>query len=107
MPFVSDDIPAHEIAALAMAGGAFDGLAHEPALYDDTHGEIVPQVHERLRQWQQEYGLPARPDGKQHTSVEELFAQWDAEDARLTPAEATAEQQIWEDYQKNHQSVAL
>jgi hypothetical protein len=34
-----DDIASQEIAALAMAGGAFDWLADEPDLYDDTCGE--------------------------------------------------------------------
>jgi hypothetical protein len=34
-----DDTPSHEIAALAAAGGAFDWLAEEPDLYDDTCGE--------------------------------------------------------------------
>jgi|SRR5947208_16422183 hypothetical protein len=32
---------AGEIAALATAGGAFDWLADEPDLYDDTCGESV------------------------------------------------------------------
>jgi hypothetical protein len=34
-----DDTPSREIAALATAGGAFDWLAEEPDLYDDTCGE--------------------------------------------------------------------
>jgi hypothetical protein len=33
------DTPSREIAALAAAGGAFDWLADEPDLYDDTCGE--------------------------------------------------------------------
>ncbi len=36
-----DDTPASEIAVLAAAGGAFDWLADEPDLYDDTCGEPV------------------------------------------------------------------
>lgn len=32
---------AHEIAALAMVGGAFDWLADEPDIYDDTCGEAL------------------------------------------------------------------
>jgi len=36
---VTDDTSAQELAALAEAGGAFDWLAEEPALYDDTCGE--------------------------------------------------------------------
>lgn len=36
-----DDTAAHEIAALAASGGAFDWLADEPELYDDTSGEPV------------------------------------------------------------------
>ena len=35
----SDDTTADEIAALAAAGEAFDWLADEPELYDDTSGE--------------------------------------------------------------------
>lgn len=34
-----DDTPSQEIAALAAAGGAFDWLADELDLYDDTCGE--------------------------------------------------------------------
>jgi hypothetical protein len=34
-----DDAPAHDIGALADAGGAFSWLAAEPDLYDDTSGE--------------------------------------------------------------------
>jgi hypothetical protein len=36
-----DDTPGSEIAALAAAGGAFDWLAEEGDLYDDTYGEPV------------------------------------------------------------------
>jgi hypothetical protein len=36
-----DDTPGSDIAALATAGGAFDWLADEPDLYDDTCGEPV------------------------------------------------------------------
>jgi hypothetical protein len=36
-----DDTPSREIAALAAAGGAFDWLADEPDLYDDTSGEPI------------------------------------------------------------------
>lgn len=38
--------------------------------------DAVIRVNALLRQWQQEYGLPSRPDGKVHTSAQELFAQW-------------------------------
>ena len=37
--FPEDDTSSQEIAALAMAGGAFDWLEEEPDLYDDTCGE--------------------------------------------------------------------
>jgi len=53
-----------------------------------------------LRQWQKEYGMPPRPDGKEHTSVAELLAEWEAEDAKLTPEEVQAEQRFWEDYER-------
>jgi len=35
----TDENSSQEIAALATAGGAFDWLAEEPDLYDDTCGE--------------------------------------------------------------------
>jgi hypothetical protein len=35
----ADDTTGQDIAALAQAGGAFDWLAHEPDLYDETSGE--------------------------------------------------------------------
>lgn len=35
----TEDTAAHEIAALAASGGAFNWLANEPELYDDTSGE--------------------------------------------------------------------
>ena len=38
-PVDVDDTPGQDIAALAQAGGAFDWLAQEPDLYDDTSGE--------------------------------------------------------------------
>lgn len=37
----ADDTEAHEIAALAARGGAFDWLADELELYDDTAGEPI------------------------------------------------------------------
>jgi hypothetical protein len=37
----ADDTASHEIAALAARAGAFDWLADEPDLYDDTAGEPV------------------------------------------------------------------
>jgi len=39
---LQDDIPTpHEIVQLAMAGGAFDWLADEPEIYDDTCGVAI------------------------------------------------------------------
>ena len=109
---VGDDLPtASEIAQLAMAGGAFAWLADEPDTYDDTSGEAlhVPAFHvpALLRQWQQEYGLPPRPDGKAHTSVEELLTQWDKEDAALTPEEAEAAQCLWVEHENSHPQVSI
>lgn len=37
-----DSVTSDDIARLAMAGGAFDWLADEPDLYDDTCGEAIP-----------------------------------------------------------------
>lgn len=106
-PFNGDSPSAQEIAALAMAGGAFDWPADEPDIYDDAAGEAVTRVHERLRHWQQEFGLPVRPDGTQHISAQQLFTQWAAEDALLTPEEAKAEHQLWQDLQNGQQGVAI
>ncbi|HLK55326.1 MAG TPA: hypothetical protein VKU00_02100 [Chthonomonadaceae bacterium] len=36
---LNDDTPGSEIAKMALTGGAFDWLADEPDLYDDTCGE--------------------------------------------------------------------
>ena len=36
-----DEVSSDDIARLAMAGGAFDWLADEPDLYDDTCGEAI------------------------------------------------------------------
>lgn len=36
---ILDDTQDHDIAVLAAAGGAFDWLADEPDVYDDTCGE--------------------------------------------------------------------
>lgn len=63
----------------------------------------APSVQTLLQQWQQEYGLPPRPDGKVGTSAKEIFAEWDAEDAELTSEEATADQQLWIEYQTARQ----
>jgi len=71
-----------------------DCLADEPNM---SPVEPADRIASLLRQWQHQFGLPPRPDGKIHTSVEELFAQWEQEDALLTPEEAEAARQIWED----------
>ncbi len=39
--FEEDTVSASDLAKLAMAGGAFDWLAEEPDLYDDTCGEAI------------------------------------------------------------------
>lgn len=36
-----DEVNSEGMAALAMSGGAFDWLASEPDLYDDTCGEAI------------------------------------------------------------------
>ena len=102
----TDEVSSEEIARLAMAGGAFDWLADEPDLYDDVP-DVIFEVRQRLQQWQQEYGLPPRPDGLTHTPVQELFALWAEEDARLTPEEVASEQQAWHSSQQSRQEVTL
>lgn len=59
------------------------------------------RVASLLRQWQQAEGLPTLGNGATHTPVAELFAQWEAEDANLTPEEIEAEQRFWEEYNRD------
>ena len=42
LPIAEDSVSSEDIARLAMLGGAFDWLADEPDLYDDTCGEAIP-----------------------------------------------------------------
>lgn len=42
LPVAEDSVSSEDIARLAMLGGAFDWLADEPDLYDDTCGEAIP-----------------------------------------------------------------
>ena len=42
VPRATDSPTAHELAALAAGGGAFDWLATEPDLYSAADGETVP-----------------------------------------------------------------
>lgn len=41
MTEMTGEVSSTQIAAIAIAGGAFDWLADEPDLYDDTSGEPV------------------------------------------------------------------
>lgn len=86
---------------------AFPPIGPLPQPSQPDAEDPTARVNSLLRQWQQEYGLPRRPDGRVHTSAEELFAQWDAEDAQLTPEEAEAERHHWEDIQTEHQGVTI
>jgi hypothetical protein len=78
-----------------------------PSNLTSVPSDPVNTVQELLRQWQRDYGLPIRPDGKTHTSAAELFAQWDAEDARRLPEEVKADQRLWENLERTPQSVSL
>lgn len=42
--------------------------------------------------------LPPVPEGEEDPTLA-LFAQWDAEDARMTPEEAAEEQRVWERFE--------
>ena len=42
--------------------------------------------------------LPPAPEGEEDPTLA-LFAQWDAEDARMTPEEAAEEQRLWERFE--------
>lgn len=76
-------------------------------VFPPVEEDAVARVNALLRQWQQEYGLPNRPDGRVHTSAQELFAQWEAEDAQLTTQEAEAERSLWPTDQPEHQRVTI
>ena len=95
---------AAEMAQLAMSGGAFDWLEDEPDLYSDAPATTVQAL---LKLWQQEGGLPARPEGAGHFPVQELFARWDREDQQMTPEEAEAEQSLWTDHQGERPQVSI
>lgn len=69
----------------------------------NTHDRVIGL----LNKWQQEYGLPPRPDGEMHTPVAELMARWDAEDALLSPEEIEAEQRLWEDIERDSHPIEI
>jgi hypothetical protein len=75
----------------------------DEAAVDDS----AARINTLLRRWQREYGLPTRPDGKVHTPVAELFAQWDAEDTALTSEELDAEQRLWENIEQRSSGVTI
>jgi len=56
------------------------------------------RIFGKLRQMQQEYGLPLPPGD--HRSLSELSAQWAAEDARLSEPERQADRSFWEDFNR-------
>jgi hypothetical protein len=69
---------------------AFENLPDIPATADDA-------VDARLRQWQDQDGKTLSPD----IPTRILFAQWAEEDAPMTEADREAEDQLWEEFQKN------
>ena len=61
-----------------------------------------------IHKWQQEYGLPPRPDGSTgHVPLVDLFAEWAAEEANMTAEEIEAEQKLWEDIERNREPVRI
>ncbi len=80
---------------------------NSPSTAPSTTDDPTASISALLGRWQQEYGLPARPDGLVHTPAHELFARWKNEDAGLTAEEAEADRRLWEDYGQQHQGTSL
>lgn len=59
-------------------------------------------VQNLLALWQAEYGLPTPPGGSK--TLTELSAEWQAEDADLTPEEREAERSFWEQRERTFDS---
>ena len=71
------------------------------------HLPPVTPVRALLARWQQQYGLPARPDGKEHSSFRELLQQWGEEDSLLAPGEIAVQLRLWDDWQPDREGVAI
>ena len=67
----------------------------------------VAPVRALLTQWQQQYGLPPRPDGKVHSSFQDLLQQWEDEDSLLTPEEVAAQSRLWDGWQLDKEPLAI
>jgi hypothetical protein len=85
-----------------------DLVAHETRTENGEGVGVLPEgaaekarVAALLQTWRRAEGLPTLGDGATHTPVAELFAQWEAEDAQLTPEEVEAERRFWEDYSRD------
>lgn len=94
--------------------------AREGVSIDDlirrTFGKAEPQspvtedpdkqrVFALLRERQREYGLPVPPGG--YKPLGELFAEWNAEDAKMTNEEREEERRFWEDYERGRNERPL
>jgi hypothetical protein len=73
----------------------------------NEHLPSTSSVADLLTKWQQQYGLPARPDGKVHTSFRELLDQWQEEDALLTPDEVAEQERLWDDWRHNQEGISI
>jgi len=73
----------------------------------NEHLPQVTPVRALLTQWQQQYGLPSRPDGKVHSSFQDLLRQWEEEDSQLTPEEVAAQSRLWDGWQLDKEPLAI
>ncbi len=64
------------------------------------------RVQSLLSAWQQEYGMPTMPgSGK---TLAELTAEWQAEDANMTPEQIAQERAFWAEYeQRERQYISI
>ena len=69
-----------------------------PPRLSNTERDPGERIQALLSRWQQEHGLPPRPDGKKHSTLAELSAEWQGEDSQMTEAERQADRELWEAY---------
>ncbi len=65
---------------------------------EETSEETHPRVMGILAERQKQYGMPTPPGG--FKTLTELFAEWEAEDANMTPEQVEEELRFWEDYKR-------
>lgn len=73
----------------------------------NEHLPSVTPVRALLTKWQQQYGLPPRPDGKLHSSFRELLQQWQDEDSLLTSEEIVEQNRLWDEWNHDHEGMKI